>query len=364
MTNAIPITKLYETQISLTEWFQQIQHPQTEAHRKEDNEKRERLDVLNKIISLPKELQTNFTAQDVANQTSAFKEFLKQHADEQCAMRLIPKKEGLPKLRMRGHMVRDVVEKWFPEQKINPAEYTVEFIAHPQQHFWSTIFIVNQHGIYGEIIAESHQYLTQGFYTTVKPIAFAYDLKKWKLTPANPEAEKHLRQVVSFLHVANAEKRKALSQKLNATFAHDYLCGYFESVDSEFGTWFIDYNRLLGEQYKDFTISHNTAKGDVTGCTGNAGTATGHVRIITSHEENIEEGDILVCDMTTPAFVPLMQKARAIITNRGGILCHAAIIARELKIPCIVGTEKATKILKDGDHVEVDATKGTVRILA
>lgn len=363
MTTAIPITKLYETQISLTEWFQQIHHPQTEAHRKEDNEKRGRLDVLNKIIGLPKELQTNFAARDVAEQTPAFKEFLKQHADEQCAMRLIPTKEGLPKLRMRGHTVRDVVEKWFPEQKIDPTQYTVEFIAHPQQHFWSTIFIVNRHGIYGEIIAESHQYLTQGFYTTVKPIAFAHDFKMWTLIPANPDAEKYLRTMMAFLHVPDTEKRKAISQKLNATFAHNYLCGYFESVDSEFGTWFIDYNRLLGEQYKEFTISHNTADGDVAGYTGNAGTATGHVRIITSHKQSIHKGEILVCDMTTPAFVPLMQKARAIITNRGGILCHAAIVARELNIPCIVGTEKATTVLKDGDRVEVDATKGTVRIL-
>lgn len=362
--NPIPITKLYETQISLTEWFQQIQHPQTEAHRKEDNEKRERLEVLNKIIGFPKELQTNFTAQDVANQTSAFKEFLQKHAGEQCAMRLIPTKEGLPKLRMRGHTVRDVVEKWFPEQKIDPAYYTVEFIAHPQQHFWSTIFIVNQHGIYGEIIAESHQYLTQGFYTTIKPIVFAYDFSTWKLTPANPKAEKYLQTMVAFLHVADGERRVVLSKELNATFAHDYLCGYFESVDSEFGTWFIDYNRLLGEQYKDFKIRTDKTSADLAGFTGNGGKAIGNVRIITSHEENLHEGDILVCDMTTPAFVPLMQKAQAIITNRGGILCHAAIIARELKIPCIVGTEKATEVLKDGDRVEVDATNGTVRILS
>ena len=67
--------------------------------------------------------------------------------------------------------------------------------------------------------------------------------------------------------------------------------------------------------------------------------------------------------MTTPDFVPLIRKASAIITNEGGITCHAAIVACELKKPCIVGTKIATKILRDGDLVEVDANNGVVRIL-
>jgi hypothetical protein len=67
--------------------------------------------------------------------------------------------------------------------------------------------------------------------------------------------------------------------------------------------------------------------------------------------------------MTRPEFVPLMKKAGAIITNEGGITCHAAIIARELKKPCIIGTKIATQVLKDGDFVEVDADAGVVRIL-
>jgi pyruvate, water dikinase len=65
--------------------------------------------------------------------------------------------------------------------------------------------------------------------------------------------------------------------------------------------------------------------------------------------------------MTTPDFVPIMGKAGAIITDEGGITCHAAIVSREMKIPCVVGTEIATKVLKDGDLVEVDADNGVVR---
>ena len=67
--------------------------------------------------------------------------------------------------------------------------------------------------------------------------------------------------------------------------------------------------------------------------------------------------------MTRPTTLVVCQKASAIITDEGGIVSHAAIIARELKIPCIVGTKIATKILKDGDLVEVDADQGVVTIL-
>lgn len=79
--------------------------------------------------------------------------------------------------------------------------------------------------------------------------------------------------------------------------------------------------------------------------------------------KKFKSGNILVSNTTHPNYLPAMQKAVAIITNEGGVISHAAIVARELKIPCIVGTKNATKVLKDGDLVEVDAYKGIVRKL-
>lgn len=73
------------------------------------------------------------------------------------------------------------------------------------------------------------------------------------------------------------------------------------------------------------------------------------------------EGKILVAGQTVPQFMPALRKAKAIITDEGGMLCHAAIVSRELGIPCIVGTKIATQVLKDGDLVEVDADHGIVR---
>jgi pyruvate,water dikinase len=72
---------------------------------------------------------------------------------------------------------------------------------------------------------------------------------------------------------------------------------------------------------------------------------------------------VLVTSMTTPDFIVAMKKAGAIVTDEGGLSCHAAIVSRELKIPCVIGTKIATKVFKDGDRVEVDANKGIVKIL-
>jgi phosphoenolpyruvate synthase/pyruvate phosphate dikinase len=75
----------------------------------------------------------------------------------------------------------------------------------------------------------------------------------------------------------------------------------------------------------------------------------------------MKKNSVLVTEMTSPDMIALINKASAIVTDDGGILCHAAVISRELKKPCIIGTKIATKVLKDGDLVEVDANKGIVR---
>lgn len=92
------------------------------------------------------------------------------------------------------------------------------------------------------------------------------------------------------------------------------------------------------------------------------GTAQGRVRIICSTGDvaKMEQGDVLVSVSTNPNLLPALRMASAIITDRGGITCHAAIIARELKIPCVIGTGVATKIFNDGDRVNVYASRGMI----
>ncbi len=89
------------------------------------------------------------------------------------------------------------------------------------------------------------------------------------------------------------------------------------------------------------------------------------IKIVNSVDDlhKFSSGDIIVSSTTTPDFLPIMKISKAIISEHGGIICHAAITSRELKIPCVVGVKNATKILKDGDMVEVDADRGIVKII-
>ena len=86
------------------------------------------------------------------------------------------------------------------------------------------------------------------------------------------------------------------------------------------------------------------------------------MRVITALADagSLGEGDVLVTHMTAPDWVPLMRRAAAIVTDSGGMTCHAAIVSRELGIPCVVGTGDATAKLRDGEIVTVDATHGVV----
>ncbi len=104
---------------------------------------------------------------------------------------------------------------------------------------------------------------------------------------------------------------------------------------------------------------------DFRGLTASMGRAVGTVKVLHSATEahKVQKGDILVAVMTRPDYVPAMKLAAAIVTDEGGVTCHAAIVARELHIPCIIGTKIATKVLKDGMNVEVNANHGWVKVL-
>lgn len=103
----------------------------------------------------------------------------------------------------------------------------------------------------------------------------------------------------------------------------------------------------------------------IKGQTAYKGIARGIVRIVrnVSQINKVKTGDILVMPMTTAQFILAIRRAAGIITEEGGALCHAAVIAREFKKPCVIGTKIATKVLKDGDLVEVDANQGIVKIV-
>ena len=100
----------------------------------------------------------------------------------------------------------------------------------------------------------------------------------------------------------------------------------------------------------------------IKGLGASPGLASGTVKVILELDEldKVQEGDVMVTTMTTPDMVPAMKRANGIVTDEGGVTCHAAIISRELGIPCVVGTGDATTTLKENDEVTADGKKGLV----
>lgn len=104
----------------------------------------------------------------------------------------------------------------------------------------------------------------------------------------------------------------------------------------------------------------------ILGRTACDGLVKGKVRVLLSAKDcdKLQKGEVLVTFMTSPDFMSAIRKCSAIVTNFGGVTSHAAIISRELNIPCVVGTKIATHVLKTGDLVEVDANQGFVRVIS
>lgn len=130
---------------------------------------------------------------------------------------------------------------------------------------------------------------------------------------------------------------------------------------------------LYGQKAKSYFIKKYSLKNvdELKGMIANKGIISGVVRVIKVDDlssfiqdsKDFKDGEILVTTMTSPIMLSLASKAAAIVTNEGGVCSHAAVISRELKIPCIVGTHDATNIFKTGDKVEVNADNGIVRKL-
>lgn len=146
---------------------------------------------------------------------------------------------------------------------------------------------------------------------------------------------------------------------------------YEKPMDME---WCIEDDKVYIVQARPITATGNSATNETVGTEAHSedilasglgaspGLATGRVIIydMSMSLDAVKEGDVLVTKMTMPDMVPAMSRAAGIVTDEGGMTCHAAIISRELGTPCVVGTGNATEVLKDGMEVTVDGTTGTV----
>jgi phosphoenolpyruvate synthase/pyruvate phosphate dikinase len=162
--------------------------------------------------------------------------------------------------------------------------------------------------------------------------------------------------MISYFDLMSYDNMGDIIRKAHLRLQHGYIMYASESEILEIHETDKDIAHILEPVHKKSTL---------TGQIGCRGFIKGRVRIILSIQDfgSFRTGEVLVTSMTRPEYVPLMKLACGIITDEGGITCHAAIISRELHKPCIIGTQNATRVLENGDIVEVDANTGTIKIL-
>lgn len=255
-----------------------------------------------------------------------------------------------------------------PVQKLIPSEISgIMFTANPVTNEKSQIIIETTWGL-GE-------YVVQG---KVTPDQHVVDKNSWKII-----SKYNVRQDIQLVRAANETKETAVPKtKQNRWKISDNMAikiakigqklhnHYAKPQDIEFA---IEKNRLYIVQTRPITTVTSNQKtldqqqninktADIKGDAASPGTASGEVIIIKSPNEinRVKKGQVLVTEMTTPDFVPAMKKVNGIITDKGGQTSHAAIVSRELGVPCVVGTKNASKILKEGELVTLNGTTGEI----
>ncbi len=360
-------------QTSMTEWFSAMGDVQdSETFRQEDMTKVDRLTFLAQTMKLPYRVPFMISAEKVVNNSEEYAAYQQDHMDDRVAFRVVPSEPKLEKIRQRGLFVGKDAETWLASQKIDFSKYTVQIFPDEDRIFWSTSFVVSENGIFGDVCEGWHSDLSAG--EGVNPIfQFSYDFKNWEIFGDGEKKQYALveaKRAVECVLVPNEDIQQQVSEKVTAKFTRDYLVGYFETiVPPDGGVYFNDYNQTLGKFVKDqvvFGFSDDEAM-TLKGIAVSKGSVSGHVVVVDENnlgKVEFPENAILVCRNTNVDYLPYMQKASAIVTDIGSTLSHAAIVARELKKPCIVATKNATVKFQTGDLVEVDANKGIVRKLS
>ncbi|MBP5203735.1 MAG: phosphoenolpyruvate synthase, partial [Candidatus Methanomethylophilaceae archaeon] len=247
--------------------------------------------------------------------------------------------------------------------------------------FSGIMFTKNPNNGADEIIVEAGYGLGEAIVGgEVTPDTYVVDKQKISVTKkiVSSQSWKYVRGPKGGVKKQNVPKSKVESQKIPdariqeiAGIGRQIEIHYDKPMDME---WCVEDDKVYIVQARPITVTGNSATNEsvesvgsgadviTSGLGASPGLAMGKVVIydVGMSLDVIKDGDILVTEMTMPDMVPAMSRAAGIVTDEGGMTCHAAIISRELGTPCVVGTGNATEILKDGMEVTVDGTTGTV----
>lgn len=356
---------------SLIDWLEKIGETDLRELRQEDYGKFDRLKILGEILNIPTMQPLAITVSDLINNSTNLQQLISNSGEKQYAIRLIPTNTQNDKIRIRNISINDFVNRWLPTQNINLNDYKLEIIPQNTSIKQSAVFLVNDRGILGSVIDGVHWQLTQGLYEQT-PMTFFYNFYRWfysteKRTESLYKHVELAKKATESIRLKNKpETQELLKSQLNSEFTTDgYLKGYFEIIVQNDNALLVnDYDRYIYKLLKNLHIHISDKVANLCGTPVSPGKIQGRVRVVRNpQEDTFIAGDILVCEAPTLEYSPLIKRALAIISEKGNILSHFAIISRELGKPSVVEVQNATTKLKDGDKVIVDGDEGVIYII-
>ncbi|MBW2967138.1 hypothetical protein KY362_01490 [Candidatus Woesearchaeota archaeon] len=211
---------------------------------------------------------------------------------------------------------------------------------------------------------------TVKLFEAVADAGYLLDYKKERFTLSHYHMRHWIEEAAKRLNISIRQLRYMTMDEVKAALVNnridtaelDERYNYCVVIVDENGAEFY-YKDEAKEMFRLFQPTVDGDKTEIQGTCAQAGTVRGYARVMLSSRDQskMQDGEVLITTMTTPDFVPAMKKAKAIITDEGGITCHAAIVSRELGTPCVVGTKIATRFFRTGDLVEIHAASGIVR---
>ncbi len=333
----------------------------------QDLNKWPRLHTLRDVLGLPIDEHTHFSADDILNQTKKFKDFFAAAKSDRFSIKAEPKDEHaktLHRVRKHGVSQQECIE-FTRSLTPSPQMYKLSIWENHRAEY-SGIFLITDTSVYVEWKRGEPSALTQG--TSDPKNALHAEQVDLKAFPASSALNADQRIIYAAVRFLDAKGRKLPFSVNDAGFVK----GYFEFIfyTGGVGYRFIDFttSRLmnnLAQKLETSTRPTSSPDAILKGLGASQGIAHGRAVVVKSSDDfpKVRQGDVLIAHITTPEFLPIFGKVAAIITDFGGLTSHPAIMARELKIPCVVNTKDATSILHDGDTVEVDGTGGSVRKL-
>lgn len=274
----------------------------------------------------------------------------------------------------------------FPEDQVALSAAVQMMVFSKEAGVMFSVDVTNgdDHKVVVDAIWGLGEYIVQG---TVTPDDFLVDKQTMKIV-----SKRLTPQTIELVRLSDGgvTEKAVPAEQVKAQVLSDEqvleLAGYAKEIEQHYGCYMdmefaVDAHQVWVVQARPETFwSHHKANSHAIsrqpantnnkiltkGLAASPGVATGRVHMIADPKDidQFQTGEILVTQMTSPDWVPAMKKAVAIITDNGGITCHAAIVSREMQIPCIVGTKSraiaATELLKTGDEITVDAKNGVV----